>query len=143
MDQSRVVHGELRISTRGRGFTDLTPRIRAIVGASGLKTGICSIFVRHTSASLAIQENADPAVLRDLQRWLDWAAPERPTFGAWEHDEEGPDDMPAHVRTVLTRTSEVVPIVDGELGLGTWQAIYLWEHRTAPHTRTVTITVMG
>ena len=140
---SAVVHqDEFEVVTRGRGFTDLTARVSSIVAASGVRCGICCVFVRHTSASLAIQENADPAVLRDLQRWIDHAAPERPAFGAWEHDDEGPDDMPAHVRTVLSRTSESVPIVDGKLSLGTWQAIYLWEHRTAPHRRRVVVTVL-
>ena len=101
------------------------------------------MFVRHTSASLTIQENADPAVLRDLQRWIDWVAPERPAFGAWEHDDEGPDDMPAHVRSVVTHTSETIPITNGKLALGTWQAIYLWEHRTAPHSRRIVVTIVG
>ena len=134
---------EIEVSTRGRGLTDLTARVAAVVAASRVRAGTCSVFVRHTSASLTIQENADPAVLRDLQRWIEWVAPERPPFGAWEHDDEGPDDMPAHVRAVVTHTSEIVPIVNGKLALGTWQAIYLWEHRTAPHTRRVIVTVSG
>jgi secondary thiamine-phosphate synthase enzyme len=139
-----MVHQEeIEVSTRGRGFTDLTARVRELVSAAGATAGICTVFIRHTSASLTIQENADPAVLRDLQRWIDWAAPERPTFGAWEHDDEGPDDMPAHVRSVITRTSESIPIVDGRLGLGTWQALYLWEHRTSPHRRKVIVTIVG
>jgi secondary thiamine-phosphate synthase enzyme len=131
------------VSTKGRGFTDLTARIAEIVAASKVRVGTCSVFVRHTSASLIVQENADPAVLRDLQRWMDDAAPERPAFGAWEHDAEGPDDMPSHVRAAITKTSEVVPVDRGALALGTWQAIYLWEHRTASHRRTVVVTVMG
>lgn len=143
MHQTRVVHQELEIATRGRGFTDLTARVRGLVAESGATMGLCTLFVRHTSASLTVQENADPAVLRDLQRWIDHAAPERPAFGSWEHDDEGPDDMPAHVRTVLTRTSEVIPIVDGKLALGTWQAIYLWEHRTAAHQRRVVVSIVG
>lgn len=134
---------ELEISTRGRGLVDLTARVAEIVATSGAERGICTLFVRHTSASLVIQENADPAVLRDLQRWIDAAAPERPAFGAWEHDDEGPDDMPAHVRSVLTHTSESIPIVNGRLALGTWQAIYLWEHRTAPHRRRVVVTIVS
>lgn len=138
-----MVHQEeIEVSTRGRGMIDLTARVRAVVSQCGAKAGICNVFVRHTSASLTIQENADPAVLRDLQRWIDWAAPERPPFGAWEHNDEGTDDMPAHVRSVLTHTSESIPIVGGELALGTWQAIYLWEHRTAPHRRKVVVTVI-
>jgi len=134
---------ELEIPTQGRGLVDITAEIAAIVGAAKVSVGTCTVFVRHTSASLAIQENADPAVLRDLQRFMDHAAPERPTFGPWEHDEEGPDDMPAHVRSVLTRTSEVIPIAGGRLALGTWQAIYLWEHRTRLHRRRVLVTVLG
>lgn len=134
---------ELEISTRGRGLIDLTARVAEIVATSGAERGICTLFVRHTSASLVIQENADPAVLRDLQRWIDAAAPERPAFGAWEHDDEGPDDMPAHVRSVLTHTSESIPIANGRLALGTWQAIYLWEHRSAPHRRRVLVTIVS
>ena len=133
----------LSIATKGRSFTDLTARVADVVKGAKLRVGTCTLFIRHTSASLVIQENADPDVLADLQRWIDWAAAERPPFGAWKHDAEGPDDMPAHVRSVLTHTSEVIPIVDGRLGLGTWQAIYLWEHRTAPHTRQVLVTLIG
>ncbi len=138
-----IAQEHLSIGTHGRGFTDITAQVSSIVRASKVKTGLCSLYLRHTSASLVIQENADPAVLRDLQRWMDDVAPERPRFGPWEHDDEGPDDMPAHVRTVLTRTSEQVPVRGGSLALGTWQAIYLWEHRTAPHRREVLITVIG
>jgi secondary thiamine-phosphate synthase enzyme len=134
---------EIEVETRGRGFLDLTTRVAEVVAASRIRRGTCSVFVRHTSASLTIQENADPGVLRDLQRWIDWVAPERPSFGAWEHAAEGPDDMPAHVRAVVTHTSETIPIANGKLALGTWQAIYLWEHRTAPHRRRVIITVVG
>lgn len=134
---------ELEIPTRGRGLLDVTTRVAEVVGRAGVSAGTCTVFVRHTSASLAIQENADPAVLRDLQRFMDHAAPERPAFGPWEHDDEGPDDMPAHVRSVLTRTSEVIPIVGGRLALGTWQGIYLWEHRSAAHRRKLLVTVTG
>ncbi|MGZ3418135.1 MAG: secondary thiamine-phosphate synthase enzyme YjbQ [Polyangiales bacterium] len=134
---------ELAIETRGRAMIDVTKKISALVAGSGIRVGVCTVFVRHTSASLVIQENADPAVLRDLQRWLDQVAPERPSFGAWEHDDEGPDDMPAHVRSAITHTSESMPITDGKLALGTWQAIYLWEHRTAPHTRKLVVTIVG
>ena len=139
-----MVHQDvIEVATRGRGFTDLTERVAAIVTASKVRGGTCTVFCRHTSASLVVQENADPAVLRDLQRWIDDAAPESPRFGPWEHDAEGPDDMPAHVRTVLSKMSETVPVVRGKLGLGTWQAIYLWEHRTAPHRREIVVTVIG
>ncbi len=136
----RIHQDKLEVPTRGPGPVDLTDGIRAIVGASGVEKGQCTVFVQHTSAGLVIQENADPAVLRDLGRWLANAAPES---REWEHDAEGPDDMPAHLRSVLTRTSEQIPICDGELALGTWQAIYLWEHRRRPHRRIVIVTVIG
>lgn len=126
--------------TRGRGFTNVTEDVARVVSESGVKSGLCTVFLRHTSASLVIQENADPAVLRDLERWLSDLAPES---RAWEHDDEGPDDMPAHARTVLTRSSETLPISAGRLALGTWQAIYLWEHRQRPHTRRLIVTVIG
>lgn len=139
-----MVHQEeLEIPTRGRGLYDATAKIAAVVATSGVSSGTCTVFVRHTSASLVIQENADPAVLRDLQRFMDEVAPERPAFGAWEHDDEGPDDMPAHVRSAITKTSEVVPVCAGRLALGTWQAIYVWEHRTAPHRRRLLVTILG
>ena len=126
--------------TEGRGFTNVTEAIARVVAESGVKTGLCTVFLRHTSASLVIQENADPAVLRDLERWLSDVAPEsRP----WEHDEEGPDDMPAHAKSAITRSSENVPIVRGRLALGTWQAIYVWEHRARGHTRELVVQVFG
>ena len=137
----KVHQGSLEISTRGRGLLDLSKKVAAIVEASGVTTGLCTLFVRHTSASLVIQENADPAVLRDMQTWISGVAPEDPR--AYEHDDEGPDDMPAHLRSAITKTSEVIPVMDGRLALGTWQAIYLWEHREAPHTRTVIVHVQG
>lgn len=130
----------LEISTRGRSLVDVTARLRQVVLLAGVGTGLCHVFVRHTSASLIIQENADPAVLRDLERYFSELVSEgRP----WEHDDEGPDDMPAHVRAVLTRSSETIPIVEGRLALGTWQAVYLWEHRSLPHTRELVVTVLG
>lgn len=132
---------ELSVSTRGRGLVDLTAKIAAVVDASGVKTGLCVVFVQHTSASLVIQENADPAVRRDMEKWIERIAPEDPR--AYEHDDEGPDDMPAHLRTSITKTSETVPITRGRLALGTWQAIYLWEHRKSPHTRTIVVHVQG
>ena len=131
----------LSIETRGRGLTDITPRVSAVVAESRIESGLCSVFLRHTSASLVIQENADPAVLRDLERWLDKLAPE--SKDAYEHDAEGPDDMPAHLRSAVTRSSETLPVSGGALLLGTWQAIYLWEHRRAAHTREVVVTVLG
>jgi secondary thiamine-phosphate synthase enzyme len=130
----------LSIETTGRGIFDVTARVRDVVSGSGVMTGLCSVFVRHTSASLVIQENADPAVLRDLERWLSRLAPESDVY---EHDAEGPDDMPAHLRSAVTKSSETVPIVKGALALGTWQAIYVWEHRRAAHRREVVVTVLG
>jgi secondary thiamine-phosphate synthase enzyme len=130
----------LEIRTSGRGFTDVTREIAAFVEASGVDVGTCSLFLQHTSASLVIQENADPAVLRDLERWMSARVPEG---AGYEHDEEGPDDMPAHIRGAITRTSEILPVRRGKLALGTWQAVYVWEHRRAPHARRLTLTLMG
>lgn len=130
------------ISTRGQGLHEITDRVREAVRAANISEGLSTVFLRHTSASLVIQENADPAVLRDLQRFLDHAAPERPAFGPWEHDDEGPDDMPAHVRSMLTHTSETLPVEGGRLLLGTWQALYLFEHRARSHVRTLVVTVL-
>ena len=126
--------------TEKYGPLDVTERVRAVVRSSGVDTGLCTVFVQHTSAGLIIQENADPAVLRDLQRWADRIAPENADY---EHDTEGPDDMPAHIRSAFTRTAETIPVRGGELLLGTWQAIYLWEHRRAPHRRQMVVTVVG
>jgi len=130
----------LEIETRGRGFVDVTDRVARVVRESGIGTGLCSVFCQHTSASLVIQENADPAVLRDLERWLSELAPES---RAWEHDDEGPDDMPAHAKSAVTRAAETLPISGGRLALGTWQALYVWEHRARPHSRRLVVTVQG
>jgi secondary thiamine-phosphate synthase enzyme len=135
------VHQEaVNLPARGRGLHDVTAQVARVVGASGIRTGLCSIYVRHTSASLVVQENADPAVLRDLQRFFERIAPEGADY---EHDAEGPDDMPAHLRAALTRTSETVPVGGGELMLGTWQAVYLFEHRRSPHARSLVVTLIG
>jgi secondary thiamine-phosphate synthase enzyme len=130
----------LEIRTNGRGFTDVTRDVSAFVEASGVDVGTCSLFLQHTSASLIIQENADPAVLRDLERWMSAKVPEG---AGYEHDDEGPDDMPAHIRGAITRTSEILPVTGGKLALGTWQAVYVWEHRRAPHVRRLTLTLLG
>ena len=130
----------LEIRTPGRGFTDITAAVGRAVAQSGVKTGLCTVFLQHTSASLVIQENADPAVLRDLERWLSDLAPEA---RAWEHDDEGPDDMPAHAKAAVTRVSETLPVSGGRLALGTWQALYVWEHRARPHTRRLVVHVHG
>jgi len=140
MSQTIWFQEQLVVDTSGRGFDNLTSRVAGVVERSTVNTGICVLFVRHTSASLVIQENADPAVLADLEQWLAELAPES---RSWAHDDEGPDDMPAHARSVLTKTSETIPIVQGRLALGTWQAIYLWEHRRRPHRRELVVQVCG
>jgi secondary thiamine-phosphate synthase enzyme len=132
---------ELSIRTRGRGFYELTDEVLDLVRRSGLDTGLATLHLRHTSASLLIQENADPEVRRDLERFFARLAPDGdPLF---RHTVEGGDDMPAHVRTALTAVNVSIPISDGALTLGTWQGIYLWEHRTHPHQRRVTVHLLG
>ena len=140
MSSTRWLQEILVVETPGKGFTNITPRVASIVAGARLRIGQCVLFVRHTSASLVIQENADPAVLRDLERWMSELAPER---RAWEHDDEGPDDMPAHAKSAVTRAAETLPVSGGTLALGTWQALYLWEHRARPHSRTLVVTVQG
>ena len=129
------------IATRGRGTQEITDRVAAIIGTSGVACGIAHVFVRHTSCSVIITENADPTVRADIEalakRWAPDADP------AYRHDTEGDDDMAAHARTLLAGTSVTVPVADGRLLLGTWQGIYVWEHRTAPHRREVVVTVIG
>lgn len=131
----------LPLSTRGRGFSDISAQVDQVVVASGVHSGVVNIFVAHTSCSLLISENADPAVRDDLERWFARAVPDGDALFA--HDAEGPDDMPAHIRSILTGVSLGVPVDEGRLMLGTWQAIYLWEHRVKPHQRKVIVTVMG
>lgn len=126
---------EWMVRTNGRGFTDLTARIGAFVRESGLRVGLCNVFLVHTSASLILGENADPSVRRDLESYFERLVPDGDP--RYEHDAEGPDDMPSHIRAVLTQNSVTLPVADGELGLGTWQALYLWEHRKIPHERRV------
>ena len=137
----KVHQDTLAIATHGRGLIDVTAKVSAVVAASGVKTGLCTVFIQHTSASLVIQENAAPSVRRDMEKWIGRLAPEDPR--AYEHDDEGLDDMPGHLRATITKTSEVIPVTAGRLALGTWQAIYLWEHRTSPHTRTLVVHVQG
>jgi secondary thiamine-phosphate synthase enzyme len=133
--------GELTVATKGRGTYDITRDVAAIVSASTARHGLATVFVHHTSASLIICENADPSVRRDLEAFASRLVPDGDAM--FTHDAEGDDDMPAHVRTVLTQTSIGIPIANGRLSLGTWQGIYLWEHRTSPHRRLVSITVIG
>jgi len=133
--------GELTIATRGRGTYELTDRIAEIVRASSAHEGLATVFIHHTSASLIVCENVDPSVRRDLEAFVARLVPDGdPMFS---HDAEGDDDMPAHVRSVLTQTSIGVPIANGRLALGTWQGVYLWEHRKAPHERRVTVSIVG
>ena len=136
----KVHQEDVEVTARGRGLHDVTEQVGHAVTRAGVRTGICTVFVQHTSASLVVQENADPAVLRDLQRWADRIAPENADY---EHEAEGPDDMPSHIRAAFTHTTETIPVRDGALLLGTWQAIYLWEHRRAPHRRHLVVTVVG
>lgn len=134
------MHHELIVSTPGQGLHEITRGVRDWVTGTGIASGLLTLFVRHTSASLLIQENAAPAARRDLMRYFTAIAPES---RAYEHDDEGPDDMPAHLRAALTATSLSIPIVAGAPVLGTWQGIYLFEHRTAPHRRHVAMHVIG
>jgi len=130
----------LTVHTSGRGFVDLTAEVAKFVGDARAREGAVTLFVRHTSASLTIQENADPSVLDDLMMALDRLAPED---AGWTHDSEGPDDMPAHVRSMLTASSLHVPVLESELALGTWQAIYQIEHRRRPHRREIVLQFVG
>ncbi len=126
--------------TPGQGLHDVTAPITRWVAAQGMTEGLLTIFIRHTSASLLIQENASPAARRDLERWLARLAPESRDY---EHDEEGPDDMPAHLRAAVTNTQLSIPLLGGRLALGTWQGVFLWEHRRRPHTRTLALHLLG
>jgi secondary thiamine-phosphate synthase enzyme len=135
-----VVSSLLTVQTSGRGFVDLTAEVAEFVSDARAREGMVMLFIRHTSASLTIQENADPSVLGDLTMALDRLAPED---AGWSHDTEGPDDMPAHVKAMLTTTSLQIPIMQGELMLGTWQALYLIEHRRRPHRREIVLQFVG
>jgi secondary thiamine-phosphate synthase enzyme len=135
-----MVSSLLTVETRGRGFVDLTGEIASFITEAGAIDGMVTLFIRHTSASLTIQENADPSVLKDLTAALDRLVPEG---AGWSHDTEGPDDMPAHVKCMLTATSLQIPILKGKLALGTWQAVYLIEHRLRPHRREIVLQFFG
>jgi secondary thiamine-phosphate synthase enzyme len=131
----------IEIKTRGRGTTEITTQVQDAVASSGITDGLCTVFVHHTSASLTINENADPDVQRDLDAFLSRLVPDGdPLF---VHTMEGPDDMPAHVRTALTQTSLSIPVTKGRCALGTWQGVFVWEHRHRGHRRRVTVTVVG
>ena len=135
-----IVSSRLTVQTPGRSFLDLTPEVAGFVRDAGAIEGAVTLFIRHTSASLTIQENADPSVLDDLMTALDNLAPED---AGWTHDTEGPDDMPAHIKTMLTATSLQIPVLKGDLALGVWQAIYLIEHRARPHRREIVLQFIG
>lgn len=131
----------LKIKTTSKSLSKISSNVQSIVAKSGIKTGLCTIFLRHTSASLIIQENADPDVLKDLANFFAKLVPE--DGKSYIHDAEGADDMPAHIRTVLTKTSEQIPVAQGQLLLGTWQGIYLWEHRQHGHYREIVVQIIG
>src|SRR5947207_15987839 len=130
---------QLSVQTRGQGLVEVTRLVASAVAAAEIPEGLCTIFIRHTSASLLVQENADPTAKQDLERWLNRLVPEGDPF--YRHDAEGPDDMPAHIKAALTATSLAVPIVDSKLALGTWQGIYVWEHRRRGGEREVVVHV--
>jgi secondary thiamine-phosphate synthase enzyme len=127
----------ISVETPGQGLHEITPHVSAAVRASGIENGLCTVFIRHTSASLLIQENADPTAKSDLERWLSRLVPEGDPF--YEHDTEGPDDMPAHIKAALTATSLSIPVLNDKLALGTWQGIYLWEHRRRGSLREIVV----
>src|SRR5829696_4109311 len=136
-----VHHATLTVRTPGKGTHDITELVAREVQRSGIKQGVVTIFCQHTSCSLVIMENADPSARHDLEAWLNRLVPENDAL--FEHTQEGPDDMPSHVKMALTRTSESIPFANGRMLLGTWQGIYLWEHRRAAHSRHVIVTVIG
>ena len=135
----QAIH-HLQVATGGKGLTEITAEVRRWAEGQGMGTGLLTLFCRHTSASLIIQENAAPAVRRDLNAFFDAIAPED---GDYTHDDEGPDDMPSHIRTALTGVQLSIPLVDGRLALGTWQGVYLFEHRRRPHRRDVVLHLLG
>ncbi|MDX1643043.1 MAG: secondary thiamine-phosphate synthase enzyme YjbQ [Thermoanaerobaculia bacterium] len=131
--------GKFELTTRGKGLYEVTSQVADVVAEAAVAEGLCTLFLRHTSASLTIQENADPSARRDLEAWLERLVPEGDPL--YTHTSEGPDDMPSHIRAALTATSLGIPIADGALVLGTWQGIYLWEHRRRPHRRRLVVHV--
>lgn len=134
-----VHHSTLPVQTQGAGFYEITRMVERELRRAGLRTGVATVFCRHTSASLTFMENASPEARRDLQRFMERLAPQ----GRYEHSTEGPDDMPSHLRSVLTQTSVTIPFLDGAFVLGTWQGLFLWEHRTAAHTRELALAFVG
>lgn len=137
----RAITTSFRVATRGKGTYEITDAVARLLRESGIQTGLATVFLQHTSASLIIYENADPSARQDLHAFFERLVPEN--AGYFVHTDEGPDDMPSHLRMVLTRTSEAVPVAGGRLQLGTWQGIFLFEHRRAPHQRTVVVSLLG
>ncbi len=136
-----VHHDRLELRTRGKGLYEITDDVQAKVDRCDVRNGTVTVFVQHTSCSLVVMENADPTAGRDLEAFFDRLVPEDADY--FTHGSEGSDDMPSHIRMTLTRTSETIPIVDGKMQLGTWQGVFLFEHRRAPHRRQILITIMG
>ena len=136
-----VLHDRLEVRTHGKGLYEITDEVQSKIDNCGVRNGTVTIFVQHTSCSIVIMENADPTARRDLEKFFDRLVPENADY--FTHDAEGGDDMPSHIRMVLTRTSETMPIMNGEMSLGTWQGIFLFEHRRAPHQRNILVTIMG
>src|SRR5882762_1569879 len=136
----QLQHEKFEVRTNGKGTYEITDEVQEKIDKSGVRNGVVTIFVQHTSCSLTMMENAAPAARRDLERFFEQLVPEDADY---EQDDEGPDDMPSHIRTVLTRTSETVPIFDGKMQLGTWQVIFLFEHRREFHQRKVSVTMIG
>ena len=136
-----VRHDQLDLRTKGKGLYEITNDVQAKIDTCGLRNGTITVFVQHTSCSVVVMENADPTARRDLEAFFDRLVPEDADY--FTHGSEGSDDMPSHIRMVLTRTSETIPIVDGKMQLGTWQGVFLFEHRRAPHRRRVSVTIIG
>jgi secondary thiamine-phosphate synthase enzyme len=136
-----VHHDQLEIRTNGKGLYEITDKVQSKINRCGVKNGTATVFVQHTSCSVIIMENADPTARRDLEEFFDRLVPEDADY--FTHSSEGNDDMPSHIRMVLTRTSEIMPIVDREMQLGTWQGIFLFEHQRAPHRRRISLTIIG
>ena len=137
----KIFQQVLKIQTRGKGLQEITSEVREVVRASEITSGLCNLFVRHTSSSLVIQENADPDVQQDLKNIFRKLVPEH--YLGYTHTLEGPDDMPSHIRSAMTKTSEQIPLADGKMLLGTWQGIFLWEHRSRGHSRNVVVHISG
>ena len=134
-------HEGLEVRTQGKGLYEITDDVQSKIDKSGMRNGTVIVFIQHTSCSIVIMENADPTAQRDLEKFFDRLVPENADY--FTHDSEGGDDMPSHIRMVLTRTSEIMPVMDGKMQLGTWQGIFLFEHRRPPHRRKVLVTIMG